>query len=138
MGGESIVKEIKSLNLPLEEYVVVGSAVLEVKQIRKSDDIDILTTEAGYRALKEQEGWNEGTAYSGEKELSKDRFSVTCSLEKMGYLRTPEQVIASAEVIDGVPFMNLRELMAFKMTLGREKDREDLKLIAEYISKNNE
>lgn len=40
-----------------------------------------------------------------------------------------EEIISSATLIDGIPFMNLDELIKFKIALGREKDFEDIELI---------
>ena len=37
-----ILERIRSLNLPDKEFVVMGSANLEVKGIRKAGDLDIM------------------------------------------------------------------------------------------------
>ena len=39
-----------------------------------------------------------------------------------------EELIRNAEVIDGVPFIRLNELIKFKNALGRDKDKKDIEL----------
>ncbi len=38
-----ILEKVKALNLPDKQFVVMGGAVLELKGIRKAEDIDIIT-----------------------------------------------------------------------------------------------
>jgi hypothetical protein len=52
------------------------------------------------------------------------------------YQTSTEDIIASAEMIDGVPFMNLNELRAFKLAMGREKDMRDVELIDKFQNKS--
>jgi predicted nucleotidyltransferase len=41
-------------------------------------------------------------------------------------------------VIDGVRYLNLETLLEGKKLWGREKDKEDVKLIERYLKKNRE
>ena len=50
------------------------------------------------------------------------------------YSTTAEAAIASATLIDGVPFMNLNELIKFKRGLGRAKDLADIVMIEAYLA----
>jgi hypothetical protein len=54
--SKDIVSRVKELNLPLGEYCVFGSGVLEIYGIRKAKDVDLLVTENLYNKLK-KEGW---------------------------------------------------------------------------------
>jgi hypothetical protein len=44
-------------------------------------------------------------------------------------------LIRNAEIIDGVPFIKLDELIKFKKALGRDKDKKDVELIEQYLIK---
>lgn len=44
-------------------------------------------------------------------------------------------MIRNAEIIEGVPFIRLSELIKFKMALGRDKDKKDIELIEQYLIK---
>ena len=48
----NIFDQVKSLNLPLGKYVVVGGGVLAAHGIRDFKDIDILITEELFDELK--------------------------------------------------------------------------------------
>lgn len=47
-------------------------------------------------------------------------------------------LIKNAEIINGIPFLPLSELIKFKKALGREKDFKDIELIEQYLKNNNE
>lgn len=49
------------------------------------------------------------------------------------YKPDTENLIKSAEIISGVPFLTLQELMKFKKALGREKDLQDIKLMKQHL-----
>lgn len=58
---------------------------------------------------------------------------VDCAGEQA--IRSSHDLIDTAEVIDGVPFTNLDEVILWKTAMGREKDLNDLELIANYRNK---
>jgi hypothetical protein len=51
-----IIKEVKSLNLPIGQYVVFGSGPLQIHGIRESNDVDLLVLPGLFEKLK-GEGW---------------------------------------------------------------------------------
>jgi hypothetical protein len=40
-------------------------------------------------------------------------------------------------LINGLPFIKLEELIKFKTELGRSKDFDDIRLIEDYLNKND-
>lgn len=52
-----LLSKIKHLNLPEKEFVILGSGILEVKGIRKANDLDILIKEYLFKILKESTDW---------------------------------------------------------------------------------
>lgn len=132
----NIFEKIKSLNLPLGQYVVVSSGVLDALGIRPARDIDIAVLPELHKKLRKSGEWKEDERF-GKIFLMKDIFECIPSLEWDKYPTTTEQAIASATIIEGVPFMNIEELIKFKTALGREKDFKDLELIKNYLSKIN-
>jgi hypothetical protein len=127
----NIFEKVKSLNLPLGQYVIVSSGVLDALGIRPARDIDIAVLPELHKRLKESGEWKEDERF-GKIFLMKDIFECIPSLEWDKYPTTTEQAIASATIIEGVPFMNIEELIKFKTALGREKDLKDLELIKNY------
>ncbi|MBP6911795.1 MAG: hypothetical protein KBB88_01165 [Candidatus Pacebacteria bacterium] len=133
----NIIEKIKELNFPKGQYVVVGSGILDVLGIRKSNDIDIAVTESLHKKLKESGEWEEHKRYEMIRVfLKKDVYEIIPQLNWEDYDTTTEEAISSATIIEDIPFMNLNELIKFKTALGREKDFKDIELIKEY-QKNN-
>lgn len=132
-----IFEEVKKLNLPLGEYVVVGSGPMAARGIRDYKDIDILVTKNLYSKLIKQ-SWKtvEINGVNGKFEVLKnDKFEVDKKLWCGNYKPDTENLIKSAEIINGVPFLLLKELIKFKKALGREKDLKDIILIENYLNK---
>lgn len=132
----NIVEKIKSLNFPADQYVIIGSGIMDALGIRKASDVDISVTEKLFEELRKTGDWKEIIKYIDRPFLKKDVFEINQKLDWNDYYTTTEEAIASAQIIDGIPFMNLLELCEFKKTMGREKDFNDIKLIKEYINNN--
>ncbi|MDD3972991.1 MAG: hypothetical protein PHC31_13910 [Clostridia bacterium] len=131
----NIIEKIKELNLPKDQYVVIGSGVMDILGIRRANDIDLSVTKELHQKLRETGKWEEYENY-GKIFLKKDVFEINGELNWDKYKTTTEEVIKTAFLIDGIPFMNTEELIKFKMAFGREKDFKDIELIKEYIKNN--
>lgn len=129
----NIIQKIKELNFPKDQYVVVGSGIMNVLGIRESHDIDIAVTKELHQKLRESGKWEENERYN-RIFLNKDIYEIIPQLNWENYDTTIEEAIYSTTIIDGIPFMNLEELIKFKTALGREKDIKDIELIKEYIN----
>lgn len=131
----NIIEETKRLGLPFGEYLVIGSGILGALGIREIRDIDLFTTPKLYETLL-KEGWKlEEVEISGRM---RERLVMgSAEAYKDFYLYDEPQdvykMIEEAEVIEGVPFMSLPELLKMKQSLSRPKDLEDIKLIEKYL-----
>jgi len=123
------------LQFPLGQYSVVGSGALSVRKIREHHDIDIIATNELYERLK-KEGWEEREKTNGHYNLHKGDVEID-----KGFSNIPncdlstEDVIQNSDVIDGIPFMSLNDLIKLKTSLGREKDIKDIESINKYTQK---
>lgn len=133
----TIISRIKQLRLPYGQYVVVGSGTLEALGIRQAADIDIAVLPALHTALRATGEWDEDERY-GEIFLKREDVEILPRLDWDAYPTTTAAAIASALVIDGVPFMNLDELRTFKAALGRDKDLADIALIDAYQTRTRQ
>jgi hypothetical protein len=127
-----IIKRVKSLNLPIGSYTIVGSGPLHVRGIREAQDIDMVTTEEKYQELKSA-GWEEKTVGDERKVLMKDEFEISTDWTCGEHQSTTKMLIETADIIDGVAFVNLDEVMKWKMAKGREKDLRDVELIKNFL-----
>lgn len=128
----NIIQKVKELNFPQGKYVVIGSGILDVLGMRTAHDIDISVLPELYEQLLTSKTWEEEDRY-GKIFLKKDNIEINPKLSWSGYSTSTQEAIKSATIVDGVPFMNLRELRKFKQALGREKDFADIALIEAYL-----
>lgn len=131
----NVIAEAKKLKLPLGKYVVCGSAVLDVLDIRPAKDIDLIVTHDVYQHLK-SEGWREAVFPSPgrPRSLFKGVYDASFDWGVNEYRPNPAILIKTAVVIKGVPFVRLEELLAWKRAAMRDKDKADVKLIEEYLA----
>lgn len=128
----NITEKLKSLNLPADQYVVISSGILDVLGIRKANDIDLSITKELHDELRKTGDWEEDVRY-GKVFLLKEDIEINPEVSWDDYKTTTKELIETAQVIDGINFMNLEEVIKFKKALGREKDFKDIELIEEYL-----
>jgi hypothetical protein len=128
----NIINKIKDLNLPFGKYVIIGSGILDALNIRNAVDIDIAVLPDLFSQLQKTGEWNEEVRYN-QTFLTKNHIEIAPKLSWDKYHTTTEEAIASATIIQGIPFMNLEELCKFKQALGRKKDMKDIELIKRFL-----
>lgn len=120
----NIFERIKSLDLPFGQYVIVGSGIMEAFGMRKATDIDISVTEELFEKLRDVvDIWRQ------------EGIDIKTKLLNGEYPVTTQELINSAITIEGIPFMNLEELIKFKQATAREKDFKDIELIETYLKR---
>lgn len=126
--------ELKKLSLPEGEWAVFGSGPMWVRGIRESSDIDVIARGAAW-------DWARANGKIGVKEGSGLDYVSFCDGDIEVYRAwypgewDIDALIDTAEMIDGIPFVRLEHVVAWKKVMGREKDAKDLALIEEYLKK---
>jgi hypothetical protein len=138
-----ISNKVRKLGLPFGEYVVVGGA-MEAFGIRKANDLDIVVTEDLFKELM-QRGWKlcgcekcqaEWQKGSTDRILKGDGVDILSEFSCGDlYHADTDDLIKNAAIIDGVPYVQLAELLKWKKASGREKDLKDIALIEEFLAK---
>lgn len=131
--------EFKALNLPLGQYAITSSGVLGIRNIREMADIDIIVDEKLWHSLSEQHGVlqeknvNKIVLLEGLVEvLGEESFTSDEDKNQNHLVPTIAERIATAEVIDGLAFESLENVIFFKRLMAREKDLKDLVLIEKW------
>ena len=133
----NIFDRIRKFELPLGEYAVFGSALLDVFGIRKANDLDIIATPKLYEKLKSF-GWKEEFA-NGFSILRNKDANITTVQDKPtdgNYFPDRIKLIKDAVIINGIPFVKIEEVIACKKAYGRKKDADDVKAINFYLKNN--
>lgn len=133
MNKQQIVDKVKSLNLPAGSYIVFGSCPLALAGLREAGDIDMLVNDETLEQLR-QAGWQEVDKGKDDKPLAHDVFEAHNSWKFSAYNPTLEHLLATATVVDGIPFASLDEVRKWKAASGRPKDLVDIELINNYTN----
>ncbi|MBD3303645.1 hypothetical protein GF343_00725 [Candidatus Woesearchaeota archaeon] len=119
------LEELKKLNFPTDQYAVFGSGPLAIRGLRENEDIEILV---------KPELW---------EKLAKNHKLARDDLISIGnvhifkhwepWLKNRDELIDTADIIDGIRFVKLEHVLDWKEKMGREKDKKDIELIEEYL-----
>lgn len=124
---------VKKLDLPRGSYVVIGGGVLEALKIRDTHDVDIVVNDRAFKAIQSR-GWDEYVQDDGKKVLSQNGYKVMKRWVHMDFNRIKKRAFS----IDGVPYMDLRDMIDAKLKIGRKKDLRDVRLIRNYLSEHED
>lgn len=131
-----IFAKLRELNLPREEYVVIGSGILGALSIRNTGDLDLLVSPALFEQLRER-GWKqEMVTYDGRprEKLESGDTEVFKDFWYGGNTVDTAHMIAGATIIENFPFLPLEKLREIKVAFNREKDHRDIALIDRYLN----
>ncbi len=133
MNFNELLKKIRHLNLPIGTFAIFGSGPLAVRGLKEPNDLDVIVTREIYEKFKNTENWPEKDFNNGEKKyLEKDGVELW---NDWGPGRWDiQELIKTAEIIDGLPYITLDHVIAWKKQNGRPKDLEDMEKIEAYLA----
>lgn len=125
---EDIMKILKDMNLPLNEYWITSGAGLVIHGVKETTrDIDLGCTKNLIEHFIKK-----GCKYK----IASDYSRIVEVDEKVEILEN--WLVDEIVYIDGFPVGSLESIKKQKAQLGREKDIKDIKLIDEHIYKISE
>jgi len=119
--------ELRLLNLPDKQYAIFGSGPMAVRGLRQAHDLDLLI---------KKDLWDElAKIYPlHEKGVALRAGHIELFSHWEPWFKDTDQLIETAEVIDGLPFVRLEYVLEWKKQMGREKDKQDVVLIEKYLT----
>ena len=130
MNRHDVIRELRALSLPEDQYVVVGGGVLALLGLRDTEDIDLVVTEGLFNQLHEQ-GWRAKIRPNGKPGLKLDVVEAYLDVDCDTFERSTSWLLEHAQVLDGIPTTDLETLAGFKAGYGRPKDLLDLAMLQE-------
>ncbi|GAA5085712.1 hypothetical protein HNP84_010213 [Thermocatellispora tengchongensis] len=128
-----LIRKLLSLDLPAEDYVIAGSGPLFAHGIKNGlGDLDVVargrawqkaTTFAPPEPAPFWTGVDRVLLFDGEIEIFNGWFPE---------LGTVDELISRSDLIDGLRYESLHDVVRWKRTLDRQKDRDDIKLIDQH------
>jgi len=133
----NIFKEVKKLNFPTDCFIVVGSGIMAVKNIREAYDLDIVVSEELFEKCKnkdwELKPWTRvGTI--GKPWLKKGITELMVEIISGDEILNLKALKKEGEEINGIWFLSLKQLIKFKKAYGRSKDFDDIALMEKYLN----
>lgn len=130
---------LERIGLNQRNSIVIGSGILEKLGIRKTKDIDLVTTQQKYDFLEKSGKFNVEKKH-GRELLKNYLFHIGPNWFVLGKWYELKDLLDNSMVIDGVRYITLNFLYKVKKNwlLDKnvsQKDINDVKLIEKYISK---
>jgi hypothetical protein len=126
-----IFKKLKELNLPLGEYVIIGSGILDALNLREAHDLDVVVLPPLFKKLADSGKFKEVPKYETIF-LSAEDVEIIPRLGWDGFPADASEAIKTAMMINGFPFLNIEETIRFKTAMGRDNDFHDIELLEKY------
>jgi len=130
---KKFLEKLKELNLPKGEFAIFGSGPMCVRGLRECGDLDLMVTDDVFNEFKKRPDFKAKKNKDGNEYLEKDNIEIYKNWHLADW--DINKLIQEAEIIDGFPFVRLKEVLKWKKLRNREKDIEDIKLIEGYLAK---
>ncbi len=122
--------KLRALELPQRDYAVFGSGPLAVRGlIEEARDLDVVARRTAW--TKAQGLGPVQSAPGGDPVVRLEGGTIEIFGGWLGW--DIEAIIDGAEIIDGLPFARLEDVLAFKLHYGRPKDLAHARLISEHL-----
>lgn len=125
-----LMRELAALDLPPCDYAVFGSGPMFARGLHDPGGLDLIARDRALsqaRSYAEMFGGQKGEAVTfadGRIEVFSDWQPGTWDIDEL---------IDTADIIDGAPFVALEHVLRWKRLLGRPKDRLHCRLIEDYL-----
>lgn len=128
------IERVAQLRLPKGEFVVIGSGLLGALHLRESDDIDLVVSETLFATLAHTDGYHQYEKPTGVCLVGTDSAGKEVEIwQDWGEALPFMKLLESAITIDGIFFVHPDILLDWKSKKNRPKDREDVRLLKEYL-----
>jgi hypothetical protein len=133
MKPHHLINKLLSLNLPSDDFAIFGSGPMFAHDIKDMRDLDIIARGAAWEKaadLQKPVATKSGDGevilfFDGQVELYNNWSPGEWDLNAL---------IEGAEIIEGIRFVQLTEVLKWKKLVNREKDQLHIRLIEEYLS----
>lgn len=128
---KQLLKELDELNLPKDSYAIFGSGPLAVRELIKTDDLDIFVKKELFKLLANK--------YKVTKKFGDviiiDNIEIVSDFPP--FYDNIDKFIDNSETISKHNFVNLKDTIHLKeiMKINKDKNKNHIKLINEYLKK---
>lgn len=135
----NIFEAVQKLNFPSDHFMVVGSGIMAAKGIRDVHDLDIVVSQELFDTCKlagwELKQWTR-PGRPGKEWLKKDNVDLMVEIQSKDEDYDLQKLREGGELVNGIWFLSIEQLIKFKRDYGRQKDFDDIVLMENYLVKN--
>lgn len=135
-NSSDLFGEIKNMKLPVSEYAIFGSGPMCVRNLKScsDSDIDIIASEELFDVYRNESGWEFKANEHGDEYLKNGNIEIWKNWRPGEW--NIHELIKNAEIIDGIPFVRLSDVLKWKQFFDREKDKKDVEILKKYLNKS--
>ncbi|HIH25939.1 hypothetical protein J4476_04995 [Candidatus Woesearchaeota archaeon] len=129
----NLIKKLKDLNISIGEYAIFGSGPMAAKNLRDSHDLDIIVSNKIWKEYRKKPEWKltKFTINGKVREiLENNRIELSNGWGSGEW--DINKLIKESEIIDGLPFVRLKEVLKWKKISNRDKDKKDIEILEKY------
>ena len=133
MNFKELLSKVRELDLAQGTFAIFGSGPMAVRDLKEPNDLDIIVTKEVYEKFKSVDGWIEKLFHEGEDYyLEKDGIELWNTWGPGDW--DIANMIETAEMIEGLPYVTLDHVLAWKKKNNRQKDIIDIAKIKKYLT----
>ena len=125
---------VLGLGLDADSYIVVGSGVLAMLELREAGDLDLIVSPEGFQRFDEDPAWKRKTFSDGNYSLVQGDCEIMLDWDSPDRSPNLEMLKADEVVIKGISFVTPTRLLAWKERHRRPKDLGDIELLMNYLA----
>ncbi|MFC5664010.1 hypothetical protein ACFP3U_13570 [Kitasatospora misakiensis] len=132
-----LMRELLTLRLPPDDFVIFGSGPLLAHGLREDlGDLDLVARGAAWRAAGRLGAPGSG-GITGDELFRCCNGRINVFQQWISPSWDPDDLIDNAEVIGGLRFAPLTEVLAYKLILRRPKDLPDIRAIKRSLDQQH-
>jgi hypothetical protein len=124
-----IIERVRALGLPTDQFIVIGSGLLDAYGLRAANDVDLAVTPELFAQLEATGDYQKGNKYDGPY-LIRDDLEIWLG---WGEGHDFASLKPTAVTVEGIMFVDPQFLMERKRARGTEKDLKDIELLEGYL-----
>jgi len=130
-----LITKLKSLNLPAEDYVIFASGPMYAHGLKDlSHDLDLVARGKAWKKACSINKPVDCSIGNGQVvELFDGEIEIFNSWEPGEW--NIDELIDNADIVDGIRFGKLTDVLRWKRLMARPKDLEHIKLIENYLER---
>ena len=127
MKKKEYLNKLDELSLDKDKYCIIAGGVMLMHGLKDdTDDVDVRVLPSYFEELKSRFEFKKSSKYSYLYELGDNIEVAVVEFDKK-----------DVEFIDGYPVLSLRKELEWKIKNNREKDKDSIIKIKEYLEKRN-